>query len=568
MNQAAHAPRTARPLAWGLLIVLVAACPDRTRPPSTSAGGSGAATRVELPFSVLGLIPREVSFLMVGRQVATTSEGLRTFLEPLQDLDQDLTPTRIDRALRREIGVGLLDSGDLTDAGFDPVGDFAVFSDGRSLGFALPVADDQRLRAYLDNQTRALTTQVRTYKGLLVTSWKRGRRGRGAFTRLDRYLLIDLIEGKALDPKGAAAEKKKEAAGWQPWRAAPHGWIDAILKARAARSSVAGGDSFRWAHRALPPDQDLLAFIDVRALNPSLNTWTRREKKACAELDNDLEQVRRLAAGIKLRRRGALGTLLVDLAPAAMTQLKGAIAVGPNLPAAGWDKAPGRGSWHVDPAYLAKIIERMGRRRCGALFDLVRELRWIARTIRAKRAAVAHLGGRGIAAAVQAAGKTPQGGIALRGGVVAPCPDEAARRYFTAHIPLEPGGPSTIKGRPVHQVSTSRPLSAAPQLCIDGGLMRLSVGKSVMESLLGPAPVPLPGRLFALWLEPGRIADVRSLLRMLEDPPTTAAMTRGRRRASRRLDRLALTINRYARVQIEGKIEPGWLRIEAEYRLR
>jgi hypothetical protein len=567
MPQSSLPRHTVRSVAWSLLFLSLAACPGRTIPASTGAGGSTTDPSPQLPhFPVLGFIPPEVSFLVVGRQVAATTEGLRAFLEPFQELDRGLTPARIDRELRREIGVGLLDSGDLTDAGFDPTGDIAVFSDGRSISFALPVANDQRLRAFLDTQTRTMTTHVRTYRGLLVTSWKQGWRGRGAFTRLDRYLLINLVEGKALEPKGAAADKK-EAADKLPWRAAPHAWLDAILAARAARRTVTGAKPLQRAIAALPPGQDLIGFVDVRAMNQALNGWTRRDKHSCSGLDRDLELVRRVVAGIKLRRRAARGTLVVDLASPASEGLKRATAAGPVLPAKLRHQAPLCGSWHVDPAYLAGLVERLGRRRCGALFELVRELRWLARVVRRRRVALAHLGGRGIAAAVIAAGRSGAG-VDVRAGLAAPCPDEAARRYFTSQLPLETGGPTMTKGRSIHRVTTARPLHASPRLCLDDGMMRLTSGQGVMALMLEPAPKPSPGRLFSLRLEPGRIADVRALLRLLEDPPATTAASGRSTRSYRDLDRLALTISRYARARIEGMVKPGGLRVEVEYSLR
>jgi hypothetical protein len=90
----------------------------------------------------------------------------------------------------------------------------------------------------------------------------------------------------------------------------------------------------------------------------------------------------------------------------------------------------------------------------------------------------------------------------------------------------------------------------------------------MMELMLEPAASLPPGRLFSLRLEPGRIADLRALLRLLEDPPVAAAASGRSSRNSRELDRLALTISHYARARIEGRLKPGGLRVEVEYSLR
>jgi hypothetical protein len=106
-------------------------------------------------------------------------------------------------------------------------------------------------------------------------------------------------------------------------------------------------------------------------------------------------------------------------------------------------------------------------------------------------------------------------------------------------------------------------LSLPVQVCLEDELMRLAVGESVMRRLLGGEGTPPrpPTSLLTLRVQPGRIADIRALLALLERQPASSSH-------NQELDQLSAMLSRYALIKLDGELAPPGIRIEAEYKLR
>ena len=146
-------------------VLLLAACP--ATPPKPVEKGSAVA----LPTPVLALVPPRATYLIAARRLATFAEALRAAIEPLRILDQRMTAERVDGDLRRDLGASPLAVSDLDEAGLDASGDAALFGVGYSPTFVLKVADEARLKKFLADRTKQVTTYLRSYKGQTVTSW-------------------------------------------------------------------------------------------------------------------------------------------------------------------------------------------------------------------------------------------------------------------------------------------------------------------------------------------------------------------------------------------------------------
>jgi hypothetical protein len=497
----------------------------------------------------------------VARKLGSTVEALRGFARPFVELDRHMSVERIGRSLRRELGVNLFDLGEVSDAGFDLDGDLAIYFTGRSLVFVLPVADEERLDKFIAEQTRSLTTYVRSYRGTVVTTWKMGYKERGALLRVGGYLVIRLTRN------GLSRASSKRPKGLP--------WLDEMLSSSRSGPTIAGSPIFEWSTGVLPGRHDLLAFIDVRQVNRSLNRLFDRSRSVCEAMERDLEQVRRLAAGAKLGQRGVRARLVADLSSEAEKALRSRAARGPTLPSGVWNAAPARFAWRLDPLYLVGLIERAGRRRCGVLLEAIRELRGLARAVRRRREQFQRWGGNGLAAALLSS-RRPASDI--RAALIAGCRDSSCRRFFEAAFSTSAGRHETIEGRPVFKVDhVLCGLTAPMRVCFEDDVMRLAVGEGVVRRLLrggeGAAPVSHirpPIDLFSLRVQPGRISDIRALFVLLESQPAsmTAVSPSVRRYRNEELDQLSAMLSRYALIELDGDLAPPGIRIEAEYKLR
>lgn len=553
-------PETALVVAISLLS-LGAGCPA-SGPGTQKAGVSGESRAIdrEVPFRVLKLVPARTVGLVVARKLGSTAEALRGFVQPFAELDRHMSVEKIGRSLRREIGVNLFDLGEVSDAGFDLNGDLAVFFAGRSLFFVLPVADEERLDKFIAEQTRSLTTYVRSYRGTVVTTWKMSYKERGALLRIGGYLVIRLTR----TGRSQASSKKPKALPW----------LDEMLASHRSGRTIAGSPIFDWSTRVLPDRNDLLAFLDVRRANRSLNRLFDRSRTGCDGMERDLEQVRRIAAGVKLGQRDVQARFVVDLTSEAQKALRSHATTGPAMPGGVWEMAPARFAWRLDPIYLAGVVERAGRRRCGVLLEVIREFRGLARAVRRKQEQFRRWSGSGLAAALLSARRPAPGSADIRAAVIAGCRGAPCRRFFESAFSTSTSRRETIEGRPVFKVDhVLSGLTAPVRVCLKDDLMRLAVGEGVMRPLLergeGTVPRP-PTSLFTLRVQPGRIADVRALLALLERQPAsmTAVSSSARRYRNQELDQLSAMLSRYALIQLDGELAPPGIRIEAEYKLR
>jgi hypothetical protein len=121
-------------------------------------------------------------------------------------------------------------------------------------------------------------------------------------------------------------------------------------------------------------------------------------------------------------------------------------------------------------------------------------------------------------------------------------------------------------------VASETTLTEKARLALGGGVLRLVAGDGLMERLLSPklqsAP---PGRLISLRIEPGRLADLRAALKLLDEkaPPSSPwGYGYSRRSRSDELDRLANLVSSAAVLALDVSLAPPVLRVEMECLLR
>jgi hypothetical protein len=238
------------------------------------------------------------------------------------------------------------------------------------------------------------------------------------------------------------------------------------------------------------------------------------------------------------------------------------------MPSVVWEAAPARFAWRLDPIYLAGLVERIGRRRCGVLLEAIRDLRGLSRAVRRKQEQFRRWGGNGLVAALLSARRPAPD---IRGAMIAGCRGAPCRRFFESAFSTTTSRRETIAGRPVFKVDHVLGAVTAPvRVCLKDEVMRLTVGEGVMRRLLERGEeTRRPTSLFTLRVQPGRIADIRTLLALLErQPASMAAVSSARSYQSRELDQLAAMLSRYALIRINGELAPPGIEIEAEYKLR
>jgi hypothetical protein len=535
-----------RPCVLPLLLVLLTACPTPQRGPVEGPpipAGAGA-------FGALELVPPNVSYLLAVRRLSTLSEALRGFVEPLRVINSNLTIERVDQEIRRELGASFLDANELDDGGFDLSGDVALYATDASPTLIARVVDETRLSKFLADRTKSVTTYIKPYKNLVVTSWVQSPEVRGTYVRIGRYFVL------RYSLLGEPAKQEK------PPSEAPHPWLDEILAVQQSRRSALSGEALRWVLDQIKEDRDAVLFVDGPRLAQGLKALTAKTAPTCGAAHDELAQLRRLAAGFRLQKREMRARVIVDLSPEAQKDLRQQMVRGAILPAKLRDRAGLRLDWQLKPPFLPALVARLGKKECGPAAKVIAFLGGWTDLLR--HPVAVRLGG-GISAAILESDERGQGTIHLRAAAIGGC-DDQQRRALARDLPGD--GKETVAGKEVQRVTTTTVLTERVRLALSDGLLRLAAGDGLMEQLLAKPPTA-GDSMVSLRLEPGRLADVRAALKVFDAPPPPATPW-GYRPRSRNddLDQLAHVISAYALLRIEARAVASGVQIDAEYRLR
>ncbi len=546
------------------LFLFTSGCPGTTQPPPRTGPDRVPALA---GFPATALVPASATAVVAVRRLATLSEFLRGAIEPLRILDSRRTADGLDQEFRREWGVSPLELGDLEDAGFDGAGDVVVFASGASPTIALRVGDEARLKKLLAERTKAVTTYLKQHRGHEVTSWSYAPRTRASFLVLRGYFLLHLEELSAdqpAPPKG----------GWGGKLGAPAeagmAWLDEIMDAGAKGVSGPG-----WVlERTSGELRDLVAFVDPARLAAAARTLAGKARRAdCDKLDTGLAGIARAGAAFKLQKRSLRGQAVLELGDAAQKELRAQLErAAVALPRPLFAKAPVRAEWRVSPSYLATVAGTYSSRECGMPYTWLAEYlssSRLADLIRRNGGFLSQLGSA-LSAALFSSDEKGQGTFVFKAALVARCKG-AAIDYVRRSLPIASGEKEKIAGREVEKVSPQeRTLQERVRVLLADDLLRLTSGEDLMESLLGAAPPVAEDQLLAIRLEPGKVADLRSLLKLLEDQPASPSPWGGYygRRQAEELDQLANLLSSYAKLELGARLRGALLDLSLEYRLR
>lgn len=552
-----------------LLLTLLCAtvgCPGATQPqPKTGP----ERPRALAGFPATAFVPATATAVVAVRRLATLSEFLRGAIEPLRILDQRKTADGLDQEFRRDLGLSPLELVDLEDAGFDGAGDVVVFAVGASPTIALKIGDEPRLKKFLAERTKAVTTYLRQHRGHGVTSWNYAPRTRASFLQLRGYFFLHLEE------LAADAPTEKKSGGWGGRIGSPADagltWLDEILDA----GSGAPETGLAWVlTRTSAEQRDLVAFVDparIAAASRALQGKARR--KECEKLDAGVAGIARAGVALRLQKRALRAQLVVELGAAAEKELRAKLDTeGVALPRALFAKAPIRAEWRLSPSFLATLASGYASRDCGLPYSWVADhlsSSRLADLIRRNGGFLNQVGGA-LSAALFTSDEKGQGTFVIRSALVARCKG-AAIDYVRRSLPIASDGKEKIAGREVERVTPrERTLQERIRVLIADDLLRLTSGEDLMDVVLAAPSRAATDEVLAIQLEPGKVADLRSLLKLLEDQPATPSPWGGYygRRQAEELDQLANLLTSYARLRLAARLKGAALDVELEYRLR
>lgn len=253
------------------------------------------------PYPALRWVPADATYVITATRLRDAAGVMRELLAGV-GIPFDLSPGQIDGAMREALGLSVIMAEDLAGAGLDLDGGTAIFSSALHPVVVLPVADQGRLRAFVDEFRAARSVGVRQIMGHTVYRWDAGGSAL-EWAHLDDWLLL------YWGPTGAAGDVSwLQAALAIPARG---GMAAAPELSAAVRSSgaILGGD-------APPPMVGIARPAELRrhlgeVLPPSL--------RGCLE---PLAPVRSLALGVRSDWSGADGALVAGLEPAAAAALR------------------------------------------------------------------------------------------------------------------------------------------------------------------------------------------------------------------------------------------------------
>lgn len=575
-------------LAQGLACLMLVGCP--TPRPEHSPAPVDKPTGTFFPIEKI--VPADPSYFVVARSVTRVLEAIRAGVEPWRVVDRNLTTAWIDEQLRKQHGFSGLDLNDLDDAGFDLDGPVVLYSAGFEPTLALRVKDAARLTKFLKARTAKITTYVKSHRGQRLTSWKIDGSSRGTFLRLDDVFLLHVsIRRPTLGPAqrallrsltGAASQPGSKQRGAQrPWDLT---WLDRILdRGQGKQPSLVSARTLGWLRAKAKEAHDVVAYLRPGVFNQTAREVFARgldkklKKRRCLRFDADLALIERVAVGIKLDRRKVKARLIVQLAKGGEAALSRAAASPIALPPKLWRAAALRLRVALDPAALKAWVEPPPPRRCGPMAELLRDARYVLRPFY-RSPWVQHAKGR-LGGVLLGADERGLSTLHLKGALVAGAAAEAAQRFFRGELTLKPVGakPVKVEDRVVEQVVPRLTIAEAVQASFADDLFRLSVGDSMMERLLAGEATAATAGLLELRLEPGRIADLRAPLKLLEPGSTaasapTARRHRRRRRRRRRgygmFDRLAHLASHYRLLELRVAVAGNEATAVAGYELR
>lgn len=548
----------------GLLAALLGALAS-CRAPAGVVGAEPSPPARTRATSALDLAPADTRAFVTVRTLARGAEALRVLVAPLAALEQR-APERIERELREALGVALTDPGELLDAGFDPRGDGALFVGRRSLTLVARVGERGKLEQFLHERGRGETTYLRVHRGKQVYARSVGAGPGGSWWRAHLfhagYFVLHL--SGVLPP-----ERGDDDSPARP----PHSfvWLDRML--RPGSAGARDGALFRWASEAAGRRRDVLAGVDLPAVNANLTALSVRGRpRPCDDLDRDLARVRRLGLGVSVAPRSLDATLTVELDRQGAASVRRHGRPGPHLPYKLWRRAPARLAWHLDLFYLAKLVRQQGNRRCGGLHAVLAELQWLARAADRARDHVLHLG-RGLSAALLSSGSvaSPDSPVELTGIAVTPLHGTQTRDYFVRQINAVRTAFWNVEGRTCYRGAPATNLAQAVNLCVGAGVAAVAAGPERL-AVVRPAPRRRQGQglqLFHAAVRPSLLGDLRGPLRLLEDPLAPGrGRTRGQLRWGRELDTIASLLGAFRELSAEGVILGDTIRVEARYQLR
>lgn len=470
------------PLVLALVLILALALTASCGGPATgvrSPGGDDAATLKRFP--ALRYAPERPTYALVSVRASDLVSAAREFLTAVGLLaDGDMG--ELDRDSAKQLGFNPFAVDTLTAAGIDANGSAVIFSTGFLPTFVMPIADSDKLDAFLELRMPKRGVKVRQYKERDWHSYVIDAPLSVQWIRWDGYLAVRL-----------SVEKKVESVAW----------LDELFD---EDQSLAGSASMHEALRAIDErvsSAKVAGLIDVadifRDVLEQLPDDEAKKMAGCVELFSPLSGA--IAIGAHLDWGAASGVLKIGLTKSAARALREHITRPPPGYAGVRDKAGLYASIGVDPVWLDKRRKAVG---CP-LWDrpLVGKkgtFRWLPGSLSAAFAAVLDL--RPSDAVIRAAGY-----IGFR--------DDALARALLGMIPqrrfLE--RKSTIADQPVRVIQ----LPLAPKVIYqrkDDSLL-VTVGDAVMTEILDPpedASSEAGLDVLSLAIYPSRLPELQDIL--------------------------------------------------------
>ncbi|MCA9664676.1 MAG: hypothetical protein KC503_03780 [Myxococcales bacterium] len=544
------------------LVAVLAACPSSK--PNKPTVAPPPPERVISAFRVADRMPAEVTYAGLARSLSVFVDGLRAALRPLRVLERSLTPDRIDAVLRRSLGWNPLDLGELDDAGFDLDASVGFFSVGVEPTALLPIKSKKRLEKFLAARTTKLKVFIRRVKGRTHTSVALDSSARLSWVVLDGYLAMHI----SMRPAGVSSSD------WKPTAS----WFDAIASKLPRGRSLSGSRALAWVLEGAGKRRDLAAYLDPPRFSKAAKAFGRAMPSSCEAHRAELSELPRVGAVALFKKARVDVALRAELGKSAAAALVKMTDGAPALPASIHDKAPLRLQIAFDANAIAQLSRRIGNRRCGPIFEVARELRYLPALFSAMPV-LRYSAGR-LAAALLKADERGQGTLHIEGAaLIAPASDADSKR-IAATLTLT-GKPETIANKQVRVLSPSVNVAQTMRVFADATRIALTSGEGLMQALLA---APLggaskgPRTLLSFHATPSGVADLRAPLKLVENRrPSISRYSRiSRYRRHYRygryapLDALGHLLSSYKQLDIDVKVDPdrGELRAGLRYSTR
>jgi len=321
-----------------VLAMLVVACH-----PHAGAGGGGHVSPYVGTYPALRWVPADATFVVTTRHTSDAVAILRE-LGNVAGVLVDADLSELEDEMRRHLGFDPLSTDSLTEIGVDVNGGVAIFSQGLSPTFAIPLSDPAHIASLIE-QLRAggVAVEVSREQGIDVYTFAGDRDVHLHWAIADRWLFVHVE---------ITDEHEGELAWYRALRSADGGFASgpdlAAAQARAVRPAAPAPrviDPAGGAATAAPPMLGVVKLAELRARLARLGA-----KRDCLDVGR--------ATGRAFLAAGADGK---DTTAAIAVEVTGtgpadAIIAGP----AGWARARGdaamQAEWNVDLDKVGALI--------------------------------------------------------------------------------------------------------------------------------------------------------------------------------------------------------------------